>query len=58
MDISQEIFEVFFKKLDDDKEFPEEIIESLKKLWLSGDFISQDNLLILINKGITDVHNN
>ena len=55
MRIKEEIFEGFFKKLGEDKEFPHSIIEELKKLWESGEIISQDKILEVIKRGREDV---
>jgi len=55
MDINDEIFEGFFKKLEEDEEFPRSIIEELRKLWRSGEVISQEKILEAIKRGYEDV---
>ncbi|PNR92108.1 hypothetical protein [Petrotoga sp. HWHPT.55.6.3] len=55
MEINEEIFEGFFKKLEDDKEFPRSIIEKLRKLFESEEVISQKNILDIIKGGCEDV---
>jgi hypothetical protein len=42
MGIQVEIFEGFFKKLEDDEDFPDSIVEELKRLWESGEIASQE----------------
>lgn len=53
MGIQEDIFEEFFKKLGDDKEVPNVIVEGLKKLRETGD-ISQENILEALKRGCTD----
>lgn len=48
MGIQEEIFEVFFKKLEDDENFPTSIVEELKKLWESGEITSQEKILEVV----------
>jgi len=54
MGIKEEIFEGFFKKLEEDKEFPHSIIEELEKLWESEEIISQERILEIIKRGCED----
>lgn len=51
MGIQEEVFEVFFKKLEDDEDFPDSIVEELKKLWESGEIASQEKILEVIERG-------
>lgn len=55
MGIQEEIFEEFFKKLEEDEKFPDSIIEELKKLWESGEIISQEKIFEVIKREDTDV---
>jgi len=55
MGINEEIFEGFFKKLEEDEEFPRSIIEDLRKLWGSEEVISQEKILGVIKRGCEDV---
>lgn len=55
MGINEEIFEGFFKKLEEDKEFPRPIIEELRKLCGSEEVISQEKILDIIKRGCEDV---
>ncbi|MBA7571651.1 hypothetical protein ES708_13417 [subsurface metagenome] len=52
MGIQEEIFEVFFKKLEDDENFPVSIVKELKKLWESGEITSQEKILEVV-KGVS-----
>jgi len=51
MDIQKEIFEEFFIKLKDEK-VPDTIISTLKSLWESGKFNSQQDILKAIEQGL------
>jgi hypothetical protein len=55
MGINEEIFEEFFKKLEEDEEFPRSIIEELRKLRGSGEVLSQEKILEVIERGCEDV---
>lgn len=44
MDISHDIFIKFFKKLEEDQGFPDQLIEVLKNLLNEEGFISKDDL--------------
>jgi len=52
MEIQEEIFEVFFKKLEEDEKLPTSIVEKLKKLWESGEITSQEKILEVV-KGVS-----
>lgn len=54
MGIQEEIFKNFFKKLGEDKEFPNSIIDELKKLWETGGIISQEKIFEIITRGCAD----
>jgi len=51
MGIQVEIFEVFFKKLEEDEKFPTSIVEKLKKLWESGEITSKEKILEVMKEG-------
>lgn len=51
MGIQEEIFEIFFKNLKDDGDFPDLILEELKKLWENGGIASQEDILEVIERG-------
>jgi len=51
MGIQEEIFEVFFKKLEEDEKFPTSIVEKLKKLWESSEITSQEKILEVVKEG-------
>ena len=51
MGIQEEIFEVFFKKLEEDEKFTTSIVEKLKKLWESGEIASQEKILEVVKEG-------
>jgi hypothetical protein len=51
MGIKEEVFEGFFKKLEQDEDFPNLIIEELRKLWESGELRSQEKIFEAIRKG-------
>jgi len=55
MGINEEIFEGFFKKLEENEDFPRSVIEELKKLWESGEIASQEEIFKAIKRGCTDV---
>jgi len=55
MEIQKEIFEEFFKKIEEDEKFPDSIIEELKKLWESGEVISQEKIFEVIKRGYVDI---
>ena len=58
MGIKEEIFEEFFKKIEEDEEIPCSIIEELRKLWEEGEVISQEKILEVIKRGCKDVYQN
>ena len=45
MGIQDDIFEEFFKKLEEDEKIPDTIIEELKNLWENGEVVSQKKSL-------------
>ena len=51
MGIQEDIFEGFFKKLEDDEDFPDSIVEELKGLWESGEISSQEKIIEVIERG-------
>ena len=51
MGVQEDIFEEFFKKLEDDEEFPDSIVEELKILRKSGEIASQEKILEVIERG-------
>ncbi len=55
MGIQEEVFEKFFRKLEEDENFPDPIIEELKKLWESGEIASQEAIFEAIRGGCEDV---
>lgn len=55
MGIQEDIFERFFKKLEDDEEFPNSIVEELKGLWESGEIASQEKIFGVIKRGCENV---
>lgn len=54
MGIQEEIFKNFFKKLREDKEFPNSIIDELTKLWETGEIISHETIFEIITRGCAD----
>ena len=50
MGIQENIFEGFFKKLEDDEDFPNSIVEELKGLWESGEIASQEKILEAVER--------
>lgn len=55
MGIQEEIFEEFFRKLEEDENFPDPIIEELKKLWETGEIASQEKIFEAIKRRVEDV---
>lgn len=55
MGIQEEIFEAFFKKLEEDEKFSDPIIEDLKRLWGDGEVISQEKIFEVIKRECKDV---
>ena len=51
MGIQEEIFGEFFKNLEDNEDFPDSILEELKKLWESGEIASQEKILEVVERG-------
>ena len=58
MGIQEDIFKGFFKKLEDDEEFPDSIVEELKRLRESGEIASQEKILEVIEKRSENVSKN
>ena len=54
MGIQEEIFEGFFRKLEEDENFPDPIIEELRKFWESGEIASQEKIFEAIRGGCED----
>ena len=50
MGIQEEIFEEFFEILADSENFPDSILEELKRLWENGEIASQDQILEVIER--------
>lgn len=55
MGIGEEVFEGFFKKLEEDEEFPQPIIKELRDLWETEEVISQEEILEAIKRECEDV---
>ena len=53
MGVQEDIFEGFFKKLENDEKFPDSIVEELKKLWESGEIASQEKILEVV-EGVSE----
>jgi hypothetical protein len=51
MGIQEDIFERFFKKLEDDEDFPDLIVEELKRLLGNGEIASQEKILEMVERG-------
>ena len=58
MGIKDEIFEEFFKKLEEDDDFPNIVIQELKNLFESRENISQEKIFNAIKKGCRNVSTN
>lgn len=56
MGIQEDIFEQFFKKLEEDEKFPDLILEELKRLWENGEIASQEKICEVIKRGCEDVN--
>jgi len=56
--IQEDIFEDFFDRLEKDAEFPNEIVEKLRKLWESDEIASKEKILKALTGGIEDTSNN
>jgi len=55
MGIQEEIFEGFFKKLEEDGNFPDPIVEELKKLWETGEIASQEKIFQASKRRVEEV---
>ena len=51
MGLTEEIFEEFFKKLEDDEEFPNSIVNELRDLLNGKGDISQEDIFEIIKRG-------
>ena len=56
MGIKEEIFQEYFRKLEEEKEIPEIVLTGLKQFETSKKGISEEELLDLIKRGCKDVH--
>ncbi len=56
MGIKEEIFEEFLGVLQKEKEIPSSIVAELKRLKESGESISEEKVLELVEKGCKDVN--
>jgi len=54
MGIPEEIFEGFFKKLKEDENFPDLIVDELRGLWEFGEIASQEKIFKVIERGCED----
>ncbi len=52
MGIKEDIFEDFFRKLAEDEEIPDSIVNELKELWKNEGIASQEKILEVIEKGV------
>jgi len=55
MGIQEDIFEDFLNKLNEDTEFPDSIVESLRSLLESGEVITQKTIFNLIERNSENV---
>ena len=58
MGIQEDVFEGFFKKLEDDKDLPDSAVKELKRLWESGEIASQEKILEVVERGIENASEN
>lgn len=58
MDIKGDVFKEFFKKLRENKEIPDSIVNELEKQLSEGNMISKENIFEVIEKGCTDAGKN
>lgn len=58
MGIQEDVFEGFFKKLEDDEEFLDSIVEELQRLRESGEIASQEKILEVIETRSENVSKN
>lgn len=56
--IQEDIFEEFFRKLREDAEFPNKVVEELRKLWESHEIASKEKLFNILKRGIEDAGKN
>lgn len=57
MEIMEEVVEIFFQKLRNDKEFPDAVIEELKKILENNNAVTQAVILEAIKKGENEIGN-
>lgn len=58
MGIQEDILGDFFGKLENDADFPNDIVEKLRKLWESGEILSKEEILNALLGGIKDTTDN
>lgn len=58
MGIQEDIIGDFFGKLEKDADFPNDIVEKLRKLWESGENLSKEEILNALLGGIKDTTDN
>jgi len=58
MGIQEDIIGDFFGKLEKDADFPNDIVEKLRKLWESGEILSKEEILNALLGGIKDATDN
>jgi len=58
MGIQEDILGDFFGKLEKDADFPNDIVEKLRKLWESGEILSKEEILNALLGGIKDPTDN
>ena len=58
MGIQEEVFQDFFDKLAKDTDFPNEMVEKIRKLCESGDILSKEKILNALLGGIKNTTKN
>lgn len=58
MGIQEDVFEGFFKKLEDDKDFPDSAVKELKRLWECDEIASKEKIFEVVEKGIENASEN
>lgn len=58
MGIKEEIIEEFLKDLERDEDFPKQIVDDLRNLWMRGQIGSKEKIHDIIVKGCEDDDNN
>jgi len=56
--ISEEIFSEFFKRLEREENFPSSIVEELKRLFISEEWVSQEKVFEALRMVCKDVSKN